>query len=446
MNGYFLGKDAPETSYPKMIHEAEEAEKEILVWLLKMLLKPTADGLYNSWLSYVLYHKEFRLSGFLDCYVCAAADAATELDTKQTGLFTAERKKGLSELGVENARNEIEAFISMSSGIQTEQIAPWLNNGTESEKTELIARVGREKLNVLPAAYYDVYHEFFVYMTDYDLDNEELDHYFRDYRMAKLHDFVSPALYEKAATLDVLDLVESRDVCVQKYCNDPDTALLFVDGFGVEYVPLLYALMTKYISSCEICHANIPTITETNAIQWPSERRIDPIDRVDKVGHFGSGSGKSVASSLYAVLDVVERMICPCVIRGLKEYKRVLLTADHGSSRLVVTAHNQGVSKSLVLPPSARPADWRYTQAIPGQPVPAGSRANFSETYWAVCGYDRFPQSGGREYEVHGGITPEEVLVPVVLFQNDGQHLFGKKKTACKSEFALDTVFDEFDL
>ncbi len=442
LRSIFLGQDVPNTSYPKLIYEAEKVEREILIWLLKTLAKPMPDSQYDSWLLYVLFHEEFRAENFLYCYVLTAIDAVTELDSKQAESFAKERKDGLANLGIEKAQNEFEFFISSSQNIPTQQIAPWLNNGTESEKTELIARVKREKMQVLPTTYDEVYPEFAAYMTAYDLGNADLDRYFKDYRIAKLHDIVSPDLCEKAKSLDVLDMVKSRDVCVQEYYNDTNTALLFVDCFGVEYLPLIYSLMRKYVYSYDICCANIPTVTEKNPIQWPMERRISPVDKIDKICHFSDdGRNTPIASVLCSVLGVVRKVICPRIIGGLSKYKRILLTADHGSSRLAVTARNQGVSEDLVLPPGTKPDNWRYTKVLPGQPAPKGSRANLSETYWAVCGYNRFRKPGAPEYEVHGGITPEELLVPVIIFQNDGELHFGKK-AATASEFVLDSDFD----
>jgi hypothetical protein len=64
--------------------------------------------------------------------------------------------------------------------------------------------------------------------------------------------------------------------------------------------------------------------------------------------------------------------------------------------------------------------------------------------YWAVRGYDRLPKKGGgQSFELHGGATLEERLVPVVVFSKTGQFV-PKVKTSNKRAQIIEK--DDFDL
>jgi hypothetical protein len=121
---------------------------------------------------------------------------------------------------------------------------------------------------------------------------------------------------------------------------------------------------------------------------------------------------------------------------GLTRFARIAITADHGASRLAVIAHNE--NKGVTLPWDGLPDDWRYSLAQQGSPRPPELEQEYfpetKKTYWIVRGYNRLPKMGGKLYELHGGATLEERLVPIIVFTRNAvvavpKH-FGKKTTA----------------
>jgi hypothetical protein len=103
---------------------------------------------------------------------------------------------------------------------------------------------------------------------------------------------------------------------------------------------------------------------------------------------------------------------------GLTSFNRIVVTADHGASRLAVIARRE--NKGETLPWDGQPDDWRYSLAPQGAPrSPKLEQEYFPETkktYWIVRGYNRLPKMGGKLYELHGGASLEERLVPIVVF------------------------------
>ena len=64
--------------------------------------------------------------------------------------------------------------------------------------------------------------------------------------------------------------------------------------------------------------------------------------------------------------------------------------------------------------------------------------------HWVVRGYDRLPKrGGGQSFELHGGATLEERLVPLVIFSKKGQFV---PKVRSDGERVQIIEKDDFDL
>jgi hypothetical protein len=64
--------------------------------------------------------------------------------------------------------------------------------------------------------------------------------------------------------------------------------------------------------------------------------------------------------------------------------------------------------------------------------------------HWVVRGYNRLPKKGGGQgFELHGGATLEERLVPVVIFSKAGDFV-PRAKVAEKRAQIVEK--DDFDL
>jgi hypothetical protein len=206
-----------------------------------------------------------------------------------------------------------------------------------------------------------------------------------------------------------------------------DTALLVVDGMGAEYLPLLLALAKRRdmnVESFVVVSAKLPTSTEFNNIQWDTNRTLDEVRDVDNIAHNGAAKHERCLPerNIAAVLRVFETEVFNRIAEGLSRFSRVVVTGDHGSSRLAVLAYNERYGTTL--PWNRQPLDWRYSLAptnvkrpseFEGQYHP-DRNGNKGETYWAVRGYNRLPKRGGKLNELHGGASLEEWLVPVVVF------------------------------
>lgn len=384
------------------------------VWWLS---KTIADSTY---LSKVL-SADVTKQSLLRCYIVeAAAQLITDINARR---FVEERAAAIREIGIETESLIIE-FIKATYDYSSEDVAPWLNCGTTAEFIEIVRRVANSDLTISVA---EVWKKLYPALADYlsvdfDYGNKELNAYFNEYRKLKISNRVTGVFTKRALDSIVPSSITARNAVLQTFSADDDIALLVVDAMGAEYCPLILAMAKRRgmnIESCCVADANIPSSTEFNTIFWDDGKRLAPLNGIDNIVHNGAEKHEkcSFEQNLVATLNVFAK-IFNCIAEGLSKYSRVVLTSDHGSSRLAVLAHNAGLDKTL--PWSGEAADWRYAKEPANTTRPPEFEAVYNAErnvrYWVVRGYNRLPKSGPKLYELHGGATLEERLVPLIVF------------------------------
>jgi hypothetical protein len=390
------------------------------LWLAYIwLLKNTIDG--NSYLARVL-SANITSDNLLRSYVCDIT--ITVLADANTRRFTDERASAIKEIG-NGADSLIIEFISKIKQQPNETAAYWLNCGTKAEQIEIVRRVSESDLTIgLPQIWLNLYPLLTDYLSDeYDYGSNDLTAYFRDYRRLKIRNSVTENFAKRASDFVLPPAFAFRDAVLQNLSADTNTALLVVDGMGAEYFPLIHAIAKRKsmnVESAAIAAVKLPTSTEFNLINWEESRRLKSnIHEIDDILHNGAKKheNSSPPHNIVATLAVFEDIINR-VADGLTQFERVVVTSDHGSSRLAVLAHEKGFIKTL--PWNGEPQDWRYSIASPNMERPSEFEPFYDVekniTYWVVRGYNRLPKKGPKLNELHGGATLEEKLVPIVVF------------------------------
>jgi hypothetical protein len=174
------------------------------------------------------------------------------------------------------------------------------------------------------------------------------------------------------------------------------------------------------IESYDIARAKLPSSTTPfNPIAWESSRTLDSFREIDNIAHNGEVKHENCTHyrNLAAVLHEFETEVFPRISAAFEHFSKVVVTADHGSSRLAVIAHEEKMITNL--PWSGEPLDWRFSIAPQNiersQDFESFYDIDNNLTYWIVRGYNRLPKKGGK-LSVHGGATPEERLVPIIVF------------------------------
>ena len=416
------------------------AEREAFLWLIKNIASK------ESYLECVVRQNGVIATNFRSAYITAASEWLDKAEA-----YANERRDAIQEANVLMSEADIRQFISHCRGQSTSRVAPWFNCGTDAERAELLRRCAMDGL--VSNAVKDVYPEARDYLhAEPVFDDATLEGYFKEYRELKMTGRVTQEFYERAQGMFPPSSVQSRDSIVQGYASDNGCALLVVDAMGAEWLPMLIAMARERklgVDSVTTGEVNLPTSTEFNNIYWPDPaRRLPDIKRLDNIVHNGEEEheARRAEENLAAELDVIGNEVLPRVAEALTRFERVLVTADHGSSRLALLAWQAEpkLARTLLCEDDAEVADWRYRERNARGGCPPELEETLDGKHWVVRGYNRLPKkSGGQRFELHGGATLEERLVPVLIFSRTGLFM-PTTKTGGKRTQIIEK--DDFDL
>jgi hypothetical protein len=438
LNSFFFPQGEVVKRVLQVFDGSKGVEREAALWLAKQVAPK------GSYLEHAAGQQGVVVGNFRSAYVTSAAGC---LDC--SAAYAAERKQAICEAESVLADADMRLFISRCTGESTSRVAPWLNCGTNAERAELLRRCAAD--GVVSKAVKDVYPETGAYLnSDLVFGDLELREYFREYRELKMTGRLTQEFFAKAERMSPPSTVQSRDALLQPYASDKRCALLVVDAMGAEWLPMLVTLALERgvgVDFLAIGTAHLPTTTSFNSIHWPDEdRRLSDVKRFDNIAHHGveTHETRRAEENLVAALSVVGGVILPRVAEGLAHFERVLVTADHGSSRLAALAWQSEprLAKTLPCEEGAEVPDWRYREQAAHDGCPPELEETLDGKHWVVRGYDRLPRKGGgQSFELHGGATLEERLVPVVVFSLTG-HFVPKVETGPPSQIVENTDFD----
>lgn len=264
-----------------------------------------------------------------------------------------------------------------------------------------------------------------TYLKDDTGLDKEIDEYFAWYRKNKIINRF-PGNYSKSITFERFD---ARFKQLNKL-NGKDCVTFWIDGFGMEWLPVFIKELKQrgIIPKTEsIATAKLPTETEFNH-QWANTDL--KWNRLDSFSHKGMPDDKSYFSCIAYQLSVFAEA-AKQVDDLLDQHEYVAITGDHGSSRLAALAfHDPSVTPVSVSDPIKVKGFGRFCElADNGDSYIAldfmKKVSIDGKTFVVMRDYNKFSASGNAAGgnsdeqdvvgEIHGGDTPEERLVPVVI-------------------------------
>lgn len=276
---------------------------------------------------------------------------------------------------------------------------------------------------------HDIYPSLLAYLKN-DYPDEALNAYFSKYRLYKLSNTLPVDLELYFNDFDVEEY-KYRYPVIAEMAND-QTYVVWVDALGAEWVPLLKWALTKCcdgdIIGTEIVQAQLPSETCFNE-QW-KQMNLPYVkyDRLDKLAHKGVIDNKDyyacIEEQLRFVFTIAEK-----VNSLLKEYPRVIVAGDHGTSRLAARFFHK--NEGLDVPKQATVGSHgRYCKVSKDCNYVLSTQKALKEndeTYVVFENYDHYKQPGfaaGADDdvptygEIHGGASPEETLIPVITINS----------------------------
>ena len=297
-----------------------------------------------------------------------------------------------------------------------------LTNLTIIEKQEIFLRLSHlydeyRKQDSICKILQKVYPELAGYMKVYDFisDNfpHEINKYFSDYRWCKVTNSIDQSFIKAVNKFaaehgKTVFQLKSRNSIVSEEYNE-NSSIYFVDGMGVEYLGYLsYKLKNllddNYKIKYRVGYCNLPSTTKINRDFILDKRVCGDTRGLDEMKHGSSLYPQTIINEFHFI-DTIIQDIVSCLKSGIQ---KIILTSDHGTSRLAVLARKSIYGHNIYK--YGRFCDNAdFDQEIPGT-IEYEDKLIFAN-------YGRFEQRGAPIDEIHGGASLEEWLVPIISIE-----------------------------
>lgn len=268
--------------------------------------------------------------------------------------------------------------------------------------------------------------------------------YLTSYREAKINDVLSDeiktVIFDKNHDEDSFygwyhSFEESHNRLSQHISSDslhPDK-VYWIDALGAEFLPFLLALIEQNtlgyrVVYSEVTRCTIPSATAHN--RFEAARCGD----LDAIAHDSTGYKKN--ATLVRELEVLQRKILDIIFSNSRGEHTIAIVSDHGLSCLSRLAESKKYDAKVE-------HDGRYIKVSTDGKLYHDAdyvvhiNENDGERYKVALTHS----SLGRRpvHEVHGGCTPEEVLVPYIIISNKKQDLTQYKYELITREVEITT-------
>ncbi len=314
----------------------------------------------------------------------------------------------------------------------------YLTDNSETE-TQLLFNLFDEfkedlKKDEVLAVLKETYPALYEYLRPYDYKNELLNYYFNEYKYQKVMNYISPefmkAVEEQAVKREYNAILPARSEKTEGIA-DEKTYVFFVDAMGVEYLSYLLAeyRANNLLANITLCHCEVPSLTcenkdfikvfESAGAKFANGKDVSldnysGYKKLDDLKHHGEESfaeyrDKKLPTYLAKELSLLSELISEIAnILQQGYYEKVIMTSDHGASRLAVI-NNQELSYEMA--ESGKHSGRCCPKSETDTPLECATE---SDDYWVLADYGRFKGSRKGDVEVHGGATLEEVVIPII--------------------------------
>lgn len=294
---------------------------------------------------------------------------------------------------------------------------------TLSEKCLMIEWVGQGKIekNYIK----NLFPELYAYLLPSNIQTEKangwINEYFQEYGLSKIGNRETENLANKLKELN------ASQVCFETWRNGFKTVKTFmhnrqdidiyywIDGLGVDWIPFITQIVEKhkvdgvFLNEIYVAVSELPTVTSVNKAKLDEMAygKLEKIGDIDKFAH----TQKNYPAYLVEEFRIVEEAIAK--ILSLYNGKKIAFVSDHGISymaqfgaglNLAGVETNHAGRCGCWLKGSA-PADSNYIVLDDGKTLCSLNHNSLSA---------KTPMGQGA----HGGATPEEILVPIIIVSN----------------------------
>ncbi len=296
----------------------------------------------------------------------------------------------------------------------------YMTSLTQTEQCLMVEWLGRGKINIkeiqtlMPSLY------AYLMPINVQLDNSEswLRGYFHEYVQSKVANHMSDGLSQKLkehnSSPATFESWRDKFKTVKTILNNRQDIDVYywIDGLGIDWIPFISWVIEKYnvdgvyLNEVYVAAAGLPTITSFNKIKLEelTEGKLEKIGDVDKYAH----ASKNYPSYIVNELNTVEEAI----VKVLSQYngKKIAFVSDHGISYMsqfggglnLAGVESNHAGRCAEWLKGIPPTDNNYMVLTDGKTICALNHNSLSS---------KTPLGQGA----HGGCTPEEVLVPIII-------------------------------
>ena len=345
-------------------------------------------------------------------------------------VWVLERQRSLKALSV--SKLSADFWFNFNSILDGRKKLKILTSQTIEERCKIIEVVSEllnegKNLSDFSALLKEKFDSLYIYLSENKvINNNKLASYFELYKKIKIKNIFDDYIDELVKECDILS-VKTRSNLLNNIKQKTDAYYLWIDGLGIEWLDLLINKISKIDSNIQnevyIGSAVNPTITSVNMKNIPNDTFNEKYDDFDSISHVKDCNAQynyfTIIAKQFEIIDIIANKIKDILLKYPD--KNVVLTSDHGMSRLAALAFHQ---KSGIDAPKEAEVCSLGRYCIVSSDVSTYEYSNTfkDEEYLLYLTHHHFKCSGSAPGEIHGGMTPEEYLVPVILFSNKKQN------------------------
>ena len=301
----------------------------------------------------------------------------------------------------------------------------------------------------LQKAIKDFYPDFDAYCltktpSHFDSSNQWVIEYIKQYKQAKMEDKYLPGINDIIKTKNAsassfyqwyYEFDSSHNLLAEMQSNPvyrPDK-VFWIDGLGVEFLSYILYVIEQEKSNLkvvrsQITRSDLPSSTHHNRFEGEN---VAKFGELDELGH--DSHGYRHFDTLREELQVIRKIVQEIVSTSKKEKCTVAIVSDHGLSCLSRKAPSKKYDGKFE-------HEGRYIKtsddAISDSDYLVHLNESDGQKYKVALTHSSLSKI--PTHQVHGGCTPEEVLVPFILLSN--------KDVASNVSYKIDAVGEDIML